>query len=297
MDSRKYKLYITTLYSIVIATALALAYEIYCRKYLPRFSIAALFPVPGASADAPGSVAPGKGFGPDLGYIGSALMILSQLYPLRKRSAWFAKYASKKFWLDTHIFLGVLGAVFITFHTTFKIGGIVSVSYWSMVVVVMSGVIGRFLYVQIPRSIAGNELTAAELSDRARNLIKRMQSITAEGIDWRGISDRIAGSVAIMGKKPFAAIFFIIFDSVRFRMRFRRETRKLFRDMHLPRRTRRAVAALIFSRALLVRRIARLEKYQELLEYWRPIHVWLSIVMFTFMAVHVAIAFFFYVNN
>ncbi len=295
--SRKYKIYIGSLYLIVIAACSVLGYETYCRYYLPSYSLAELLHLLGLSGEPASPMEPGKGFGHTLGYAGSTLMVLSQLYALRKRNAWFSRCASRKFWLDTHIFLGILGAVFITFHTTFKIGGLVSVSYWSMVIVVMSGVIGRFLYVQIPRSIAGNELGVDDLNQRSRILFRRIQTLHMEEIDFDAIADRIAGSVSIKVKRPFLILSHMIIDNITFRVRFQKEKRALFRRFKISRRMRRAVSNLLFSHALIKRKIALLEKYQELLEYWRPTHIWLSIVMFIFMAVHVAIAFFFYVEN
>ena len=64
-----------------------------------------------------------------------------------------------KTWLEVHIFCGIVGPVLVTFHTSFKFNGIVSVAYWSMVAVVLSGFVGRYLYVRIPRSLRGIELT------------------------------------------------------------------------------------------------------------------------------------------
>ena len=60
-----------------------------------------------------------------------------------------------KTWLEVHVFCGIVGPVLVTFHTSFKFNGIVSVAYWSMVAVVLSGFVGRYLYVRIPRSIRG----------------------------------------------------------------------------------------------------------------------------------------------
>lgn len=58
----------------------------------------------------------------------------------------------------------------VLFHTAFKFGGIVAISFWSMVAVVASGVIGRFIYNQIPRSIQGQELTLGEVMSIRQNV-------------------------------------------------------------------------------------------------------------------------------
>ena len=70
-------------------------------------------------------------------------------------------------WLEVHVFCGVIGPVFITFHTSFKFGGIVSVAYWSMIAVVSSGFMGRYLYNHIPHTLRGLEVGRADLERRA----------------------------------------------------------------------------------------------------------------------------------
>jgi hypothetical protein len=97
--------------------------------------------------------------GHGMGIIGSLFMILGvSLYMARKRYRIFSRLGFLKHWLEFHIFLCTLGPILVLFHTSFKFGGIVAISFWSMVAVFLSGVIGRFIYIQIPRTIEGREL-------------------------------------------------------------------------------------------------------------------------------------------
>ena len=74
-----------------------------------------------------------------------------------------------------------MGPFLILFHTTFKFGGIVAVSFWSMVAVFLSGIIGRYIYLQIPRSIEGQELTLLELEDQKIEMNKQLrQTVTLD---------------------------------------------------------------------------------------------------------------------
>ena len=59
-------------------------------------------------------------------------------------SACCHRLGSIRAWLEVHIFCGLVGPVLVTFHTSFKFNGLISVAYWSMVVVAVSGVIGRY---------------------------------------------------------------------------------------------------------------------------------------------------------
>lgn len=99
---------------------------------------------------------PSGSLGHGFGIIGSLMMILGvSIYMIRKRSRRFLNFGYLKYWLELHIFLCTVGPILVLYHTAFKFGGIVSVSFWSMVLVVLSGVVGRFIYIQIPRTIQG----------------------------------------------------------------------------------------------------------------------------------------------
>src|SRR3989339_1699273 len=104
------------------------------------------------------SLKPSGLIGHGLGITGTLMMILGVAsYMIRKRKPRLVGYGYLKHWLEFHIFLCSVGPVLILYHTAFKFGGIVSVSFWSMAAVVLSGIIGRFIYLQIPRSIQGKE--------------------------------------------------------------------------------------------------------------------------------------------
>lgn len=103
-----------------------------------------------------------------LGIVGTLFMFSTLFYVARKRIKRLSKVGRMKGWLEFHIFCGIFGPILITFHTSFKFNGIISVAYWSMVLVVLSGFFGRYLFVRIPKTIRGQELSRAEIEERAR---------------------------------------------------------------------------------------------------------------------------------
>ncbi len=109
--------------------------------------------------------------GHGIGIIGSLFIIIGVFsYMARKRYRFLSRLGLLKHWLEFHIFLCTLGPILVLFHTAFKFGGIVAVSFWSMVAVFLSGVIGRFIYLQIPRSIEGRELSLNEVKEMKSNV-------------------------------------------------------------------------------------------------------------------------------
>jgi hypothetical protein len=112
--------------------------------------------------------------GHGVGIVGSALVLIMLLYSARKRWKVMQNWGNIRYWLDYHIWMGVAGPLLILFHTSFKFGGIVAVSFWSMVAVVLSGILGRYIYIQIPRSLSGHELSVGDLREIEEDLQERI---------------------------------------------------------------------------------------------------------------------------
>jgi hypothetical protein len=109
---------------------------------------------------------PSGTIGHGLGIIGSLVILTGVFtYMARKRKRSLIRLGVLKHWLEFHIFMCTLGPIMILFHTAFKFGGLVAISFWSMVAVFLSGIIGRFIYIQIPRTIEGRELSLDEVRD------------------------------------------------------------------------------------------------------------------------------------
>ena len=67
------------------------------------------------------------------------------MYTARKRIRALARLGKLKFWLEFHIFLCTVGPFLVTLHTSFKVGGLVSIAFWSMAIVALSGIFGRYV--------------------------------------------------------------------------------------------------------------------------------------------------------
>lgn len=114
---------------------------------------------------------PSGHLGHGFGTIGTLMILIGLFsYMARKHLRIFWSWGLLKHWLEFHIFLCTLGTLLVVFHTTFKFGGLVSIGFWSLIIVWMSGLIGRFIYIQIPRSIEGRMLSLIEVQERIENL-------------------------------------------------------------------------------------------------------------------------------
>ena len=117
--------------------------------------------------------APSGLVGQGLGIFGTLMILFGVVsYGARKRIRALARFGKLRDWLNFHIFLCLLGPFLIVLHTTFKFGGLVAIAFWSMVLVVSSGVFGRWVYVWIPKTNNGHFLTRDAIRERLRELIR-----------------------------------------------------------------------------------------------------------------------------
>jgi hypothetical protein len=221
-----------------------------------------------------------------LGVIGSSMMVVMLLYTVRKRIRLFRHWGALARWLDIHIYLGVVGPLLVVLHSSFKVHGLVALSFWSMIAVAVSGVLGRYLYLQIPRTRAGEELALADLEKEDRALGERLRS------EFRLDDALLKRLDALAGEAPPSAglgsAVFGLFSAqllLPFRLRaFEREWRGGGRQAlgELVRVARR--------KTVVRRRIVFWEALHRLFHYWHVIHKPFAVVMYVFMVVHVVVA-------
>ena len=219
------------------------------------------------------------------GVLGAGMMTVMLLYSARKRLRPLRRLGPVRFWLDYHILMGVFGPLFIVLHTSLKVGGIVSLSFWSMVVVALSGVFGRFLYLLIPRSQSGDELSLAEVEAQNEILGRRLARRLRIAPDELASIDRLA-TEAIPGSSVALALS-LPFDAWRLRARLRRflESKPSF-DGELAERWRK----LLWRKVWLRRRIALWRRLKALFHYWHVFHKPFALIMYLFMIVHIGVA-------
>ena len=225
--------------------------------------------------------------GHGLGIIGSLFMFIGvSSYMLRKRARAFARLGLLKHWLEFHIFLCTLGPILLLFHTAFKFGGLVSISFWSMVAVFASGVIGRFIYIQIPRTIEGRELSLNEVREMKSDIGGILQN------DYN-LNDESYNIIVESTKKRVDVFHKNIF--IRYTKRYLedkrnlRKIRSVLKQNKLSRTESRKIVKLVKNEVSLNRRIDRLTTMQNLFKYWHVAHLPFAIIMLIIMIIHVGV--------
>jgi len=233
------------------------------------------------------------------GYIGQAAGILALviflflwLYPLRKKFRWLAFTGAVSRWLDVHALAALGLPLLVAAHATWQFGGVIGLGFWSMMIVWLSGIVGRYLYARIPRSQAGVELTIEEISAQRQALLDEIS--TRSGLDVREVEALLAPDPApTRGLSLWQTLRRMIADDLG-RRRAAAALRRQIRRRHARRRrgdaaALRHVVRLANREMALVQQSRMLEATQNILRFWHVAHRPLAVTALVAVLIHVAV--------
>ncbi len=272
-----HRTYIGSMSLIVIVTTIYLSYVGYAYYSTP---LEERFYTPHHDWFKPSGI-----YGQGLGVFGTLMMFVGVVvYILRKRYNIMSRFIRLKYLLEFHIFLCILGPILILFHTAFKFGGIVSIAFWSMVAVVASGFIGRFIYVQIPHTVEGRELTLEEVKQMKADLEKTLKNKFQLEED---IAQLIAHSTKdnTLGKESSSYIANYFADR-----KTLNEVRKALKKKQFNKTEQKAILEIVKDELSLSNKIRRLQTMKKLFKYWHVAHLPFALIMLIIVVVHVIVA-------
>ena len=224
--------------------------------------------------------------GHSYGIVGAAIILAGvSTYSLRKRSRLLSRVGNLKTWLQFHIFCCTFGPFLVLLHTSFKFGGIVSISFFSMVLVVASGVFGRYVYVRIPKTVNGRFQTLEEMRGERERLLETIRAQANR-------SNVPLPAVAMMSPHN-GSLARAMAANLGQELANRRQTKRLRRHLTSLGVPQRSVASLVDSmrrQSQLERQIVFLQPFQQLFRYWHVFHLPFAIIMFVVLALHIGVA-------
>jgi hypothetical protein len=230
---------------------------------------------------------PSSNYSHGLGIIGSAFVTIGvATYSTRKRVRRLWKLGKLSAWLEFHIALCLLGPILVVYHTTFKAGGIAATSLWCMVSVASSGIVGLFLYGQMPRNIKGIEMTDAQIKAEVDGLTEILLQSKYGKHMVREI-DGFLGSI----ERPRTIIqgLVAIYRLFSGRTMIKRFVHAMIAQWNLPEQESKEVYKAAVARTTLQQRTIVLEQVSKIFNYWHAIHVPFTVIMFLTLAAHVTV--------
>ena len=231
------------------------------------------------------------------GYVGQTAGILAVLififlwlYPLRKKFRWLEWTGVMSKWLDVHVSLALIIPFLGAIHAAWRFEGLIGLGYWSMIVVCLSGVVGRYLYVHIPRGASGLELTAEEISNERRDLIAAVAANS--GLPVAQVEAVLrADPVPIEGAGILKTLALMVQDDL-VRRRAARALRRLVRQKGGRKLSHSAVTEVVrlASREMALTQQARmLAATQRVFRFWHVAHRPFAMAALVAVLVHVGV--------
>lgn len=225
--------------------------------------------------------------GHGLGIAGFLLMLATEtLYSLRKRSR-RARWGRMSSWLRFHIFTGLVGPYLVLLHTSWKFNGLAGVVTALMIVVVLSGIVGRYIYTAVPRTADGLVVEAAELEREIAAAEAGLQEWLASrpqaDQQWvqrlATLPDAAGGGLLLVLGRTFL--------EWEYRLARWRERRRMG---VLEKAQARELDGLLRQRRSLHRQVASLAMARRMLATWHTVHIPIGMVLFTAAFVHIGAA-------
>jgi hypothetical protein len=226
-----------------------------------------------------------SGIGYWFGIIGGSVMLLLLAYPLRKRFRRWAAIGSVKSWFRIHMILGVVGPLMIVFHSGFRLGSFnSSVAFFSMLIVAISGLVGRSLYQRIHHGLYGSKLRFEEFHsdvDLSGLLVNGSSAIDSAIVkEFNDVETSISNLHTGVNR------------SIGFYMRMNSRIQKLLRNIAKASLNKRAKRQIYF-RLRDLRSICRLGINEVLFSYWHVLHLPLFIMLILSGLIHVFVVHFY----
>ncbi len=274
-------------------------WEFAARKLAPSWSlwkqVIALVEGPEVASRLVLTYAAVAGLGRWMGYIGAGMMVVAALYTLRLHIPGLRRVGSAKTWFDFHVVFGIAGPILSLLHTNLNIFSLywVTALWWAVFLVVMTGLVGRYLYTMVPRLEAATERDKKQLDEGIKVAADQWASMTTtanvlqhflkaqEKTAEREKSEGALAGLTLLGwllrsrlREAQAAA------SLRYRLLGQMKNAKL----------RTGAIELMRQRARVERKTKMLGVAKPLLAKWRAFHIGITVVMFVLLIAHVAIS-------
>jgi hypothetical protein len=203
-------------------------------------------------------------------------------------------WGSLRAWFDWHVMTGVVGPLFILMHSAAKLDNWVSLGFWSMVLTVVSGLLGRYLTTELPERASTAAVETLEVDRQLAELRAQHPGVRVADGWFEGYRRRIAHWDKRRGKQTTflgaVATFLWVAKDDLLRGRRLRALRRTLKMSVRSRAARKQAARYAERLALLERRRVLLPRLEPLFSQWKAVHVPMAIMLTIIAAIHITLA-------
>ncbi len=232
-------------------------------------------------------------WGHAFGFIGTFIMLLNYLYSIRRRYEFDERLGSLRYWMEFHMFVGFTGPILIIYHSTLKFEGwVATICFFSMAAVVVTGIIGRYIYTKIPHRLNGIEMTIEELKEKDEQIAEKLVKYFKEPDLIVGYCSLPTEKENFQNKSMFRLIGMMIKCDV-LSIPQRKKIMNFIMKLPVSRSEKKILQMAMKEKMKLVRQMALYDTLHKLLHNWRFFHKKIAWIFFITLVIHVALTFIF----
>ncbi len=229
------------------------------------------------------------------GFAGVLLIGINLLYLARRHLSVLRGVGTLKSWMEVHIFAGLIGPALILFHSAFLyVNPIAVTAMISLAILVITGIIGRYIYAQVPHSLNGTE---EDMRDVRRHVEEAVSELVSQaGEDYTTLLEQLDHIMPETRQRNINHLHaLLILPALGWRnWRLQRQIRQIYREFLTETKLSHTTAKPVLHA---LRRIARfrirmrfLHAFRGLLTWWRGLHRYFALVMLLTALIHIAIS-------
>lgn len=228
------------------------------------------------------------------GIVGTGLILINLSYLLRRHVRFMRRAGSLRTWMEVHVLTGLLGPLLVLFHAAFELRTqIATGALISLGVLVVTGLIGRYIYAQVPRTVSGAEAGPQALSVRADQAEAALAQALGAGSAHLDAIRALAARKNNVPRSKLLCLLALPVISARtlgVRLAVGSLARRIAREHAAGADTSHSDLLSEMEDVVLIRqRLQALETFRELMRWWRGLHRAFAILMIAAAIVHIGV--------
>ncbi len=226
-------------------------------------------------------------YGHGVGFLAALFMILLWLYIIRKHWNRLRGVGRLSQWLKYHMWFGIFAPLLAGFHAAFKFEGLIGVMYWAMIAVMLSGIVGRYLYGHIPRRRDGHEMSLKQMNTEKASKLRELQM--EFGITPEDISKMQNMTPQIIGKGILTSLYHLLVFDLKRRFQVKTLLSEFESKYGAKSQDLTFFKATIEKQLMMSQRVIALDAVSKVFHWWHVIHKPFAYAIFLVLALHIVL--------
>jgi hypothetical protein len=223
------------------------------------------------------------------GAIGTLLIFVNLTYLIRKRLITIVWLGSLRSWMAFHVFSGLLAGAMVLLHSALLLRSALGIlAFSSISIVILTGLVGRYIYARTPRSVRGREL---ELDEIRRDLADYQERLEKMGMPHEFFERSVAQPVVHGSDKGLLETLVGLAAGDWELRREYKNLRKMVQELPAVRPLAREVLPLAARYCEERHWVARYQELRSLMGGWRFFHRWFAILLMAAVCFHILVAY------